>query len=62
MSTKTRYVLRSKEDILSWRRPFKKLISESEKKKETDTICDAVLEPLPGPCYIITFCKTKTLF
>ena len=23
---------------------------------------DAVLEPLSGPCYIIIFCKTKTLF
>ena len=31
MSTKTRYVLRSEEVILSWRRMFKKLISESEK-------------------------------
>ena len=38
MSTKTRYVLRSEEVILSWRRTFKKLISESEKKFRKTTL------------------------
>ena len=32
------YVLRSKEDILSWRGTFKKLISESEKKIRKPTL------------------------